>query len=85
MSLSKYKTINNIIIAIPSLTLKNSNRLLNKLSKISLNVSFFNLDSFGEKNFLSLSDLSDKFMFDIFKRKTKSKYKLIKKIYKKKF
>ena len=84
LSLSKYKTINNIIIAIPSLTLDNSNRLLKKLSSISLNVSFFNSDFFGEKNFLSLSDLSDKFMFDIFKRRTKSKYELVKKIYNKK-
>ncbi len=82
-SLSKYKTINNIIIAIPSISSEKLNNLLKKLSPISLNVSYFDLDFFGEKNYLSLPDLSDKLISDIFKRKTKTHYKFIKKIYNK--
>ena len=47
--LSKQKTINNIIIAIPSLPLKKLNLLVSKLTAITLNVSFINLNSFGER------------------------------------
>ena len=47
--LSKQKIINNIIIAIPSLPLKKLESLVSKLTSITLNVSFINLNSFGEK------------------------------------
>jgi len=81
--LSKQKTINNIIIAIPSLPIKKLSLLVSKLSSITLNVSFINFNSFGERNYLSLSNLSQKIMSEIFRRKTNKELKFVSKIYKK--
>ena len=83
--LSKQKTINNIIIAIPSLPLKKLNLLVSKLTSITLNVSFINLNSFGERNYLNLSNVSQKIMSEIFKRETNDELKFVSKIRKKQF
>jgi len=80
VELSNNKTINNIIIAIPSLSLKNLNNIINKLSSITLNVSFINLNTFGEKKYLNLSDVSEKIMSEIFKRKTNNQLNFVNKI-----
>ena len=63
--------VNNIIIAIPSLSFNKLNALMSKLSPITLNISFINYNSFGEKNYLTLSDVSDKVMSELLKRNTK--------------
>ncbi len=81
--LSNYKIINNIIIAIPSLSSEDLNIIINKLSTITMNVSFINSNSFGEKKFLDLSDITEKIMSEIFNRKMNKKLNLIKKINKK--
>ncbi len=81
--LSKQKTINNIIIAIPSLPLNKLNILVSKLTAITLNVSFINFNSFGERNYLSLSNVSQKIMSEIFKRETNKELKFVSKIHKK--
>lgn len=81
--LSKQKIINNIIIAIPSLPLKKLESLVSKLTSITLNVSFINLNSFGEKNYLSLSNVSQKIMSEIFKRETSKELRFVSNIYKK--
>ena len=77
LSLSRHKIINNIIIAIPSLSLKNLEKLSKKLATISLNVSYFNKDYLGKKNYINLSDLTEKFISDLFKRKTQTKFDFI--------
>ena len=81
--LSNYKIINNIIIAIPSLSSEDLKIIINKLSTITMNVSFINSNSFGEKKFLDLSDITEKIMSEIFNRKMNKKLNLIKKINKK--
>lgn len=78
--LSKHKIINNIIIAKPSLSLKNLEILSKKLATVSLNVSFFDQDYLGKKNYLNLSDLTERFISDLFKRRTKTKFNFIKNI-----
>ena len=83
ISLSKQKTINNIIIAIPSLPLQKLNILVTKLTSITLNVSFIKLNSFGERNYLNLSNVSQKIMSEIFKRETSKEPRFVSNIYKK--
>ena len=84
LEISKHKIINNIIIAIPSLSSKELKEMINRLSLITLNVSFIDLNYIGEKNYLRLSDFSETIMSEIFERKLKKKYNLIKNLNKKK-
>jgi len=53
------------------------------LSSITLNVSLINYNTVGEKNYLSLSDVSDKVMSELFRRKTNKQLSLVSKINKK--
>jgi FlaA1/EpsC-like NDP-sugar epimerase len=76
--LSKSKTINNIIIAIPSLSKIKQNLLISKLTPITLSVSILNQSFIGEKKYLNLSDVSENIMSEIFNRKAKNNFHLIK-------
>lgn len=76
--LSKLKTINNIIIAIPSLSKIKQNLLISKLNPITLSISILNQSFIGEKKYLNLSDVPENIMSEIFSRKVKSNFHLIK-------
>ena len=82
--ISKIKIINNIIVAIPSLSNLKLKNLINKLSSITLNISILNSNFIGEKNYLSLSDVSSKMMSEILNRPTKNRLNHIKNLKNKK-
>jgi UDP-N-acetylglucosamine 4,6-dehydratase len=74
VALSKKKIINNIIIAIPSLSSKKLRNLIDRLTPLTLNISLVNSNNFGEKTYLNLTDVTNNVMSDIFKRDTRIKY-----------
>ena len=76
--LSKKKIINNIIIAIPSLSQANLNRLVNRLTPLAINISVVENDYFNQNKFLTLSDVNEKMISDIFKRRVNKKIKFSK-------
>tara|TARA_Y100000389_G_C17470712_1_gene530443 strand:+ start:3331 stop:5562 length:2232 start_codon:yes stop_codon:yes gene_type:complete len=84
VKISKKKIINNIIIAIPSLSSKNLRNLINKLSPLTLNISIVNSNLLGENSYLNLSDVTDTVLSDLFKRKHSTKLNLLKTLSKKK-
>lgn len=84
VKISKKKIINNIIIAIPSLSSKKLRNLINKLSPLTLNISIVNSNLLGENSYLNLSDVTDTVLSDLFKRKPLTKLSLLKTLSKKK-
>ena len=82
--LSNKKIIKNIIIAIPSLDISKMDMLIKTLSSMSLNVTIVENDYFGQNKNLTLSDVNDKIISNLFGRKIKQKLIFSKKFYKKK-
>ncbi len=83
VKLSKKKIINNIIIAIPSLSPTKLRSLIDKLTPLTLNISIVNLNLFGQSSYLNLSDVTDTVLLDLLKRKPITKLNLSKTISKK--
>ena len=83
VKISKKKIINNIIIAIPSLSPKKLRKLIDKLTPLTLNISVVNTNLLGENSYLNLSDVTDTILSDLFKRKPLTKLNLLKTLSKK--
>ena len=85
IKLGKNKLINNIIIAIPSLSSDTIKELIKKLRKISINVSFVPSKNFLTEDKLSISDINKDYFIEFFQRKTSTtNKKLINKLQNKK-
>jgi len=83
VKLSRKKIINNIIIAIPSLSASKLRSLIDKITPLTLNISIVNLNLFGQNSYLNLSDVTDTVLSDLLKRKPITKLNLLKTISKK--
>ena len=74
ITLSKEKIISNIIIAIPSLSTKKLDELIRKISNLALNITVVENDFFAENKYLTLSDMNETIISNLFRRKIKKKY-----------
>ena len=73
ITLSKEKIISNIIIAIPSLSTKKLDELIRKISNLALNITVVENDFFAENKYLTLSDMNETIISNLFRRKIKKK------------
>jgi UDP-N-acetyl-D-glucosamine 4,6-dehydratase len=83
VKLSKTKIINNIIIAIPSLSPLKLRNLIDKITPLTMNISIVNSNLFGQNSYLNLSDVTDTILSNLLKRKPIIKLNLQKTISKK--
>ena len=74
ITISKEKIISNIIIAIPSLSTKKLDELIRKISNLALNITLVENDFFAENKYLTLSDMNETIISNLFRRKIKKKY-----------